>query len=366
MTPKLINFGFSEFFQQNYSKLNRPEWSPLRVISQAAGLYRLYSPIKERDYFGKVSGKIRWQVESGGDSQFELPVVGDWCCCELIEGSAPDMHLRIEALLPRRSSLKRKAPTDRGGSQIFAANIEEVWCVCSLDHDLSFERIDRMMSLILEGGAQPRIVLTKADLLDGARWDETLKKIADRFPGVPVSLTSIHDRYSIEELEKSLCPSHTIVIVGSSGVGKSSLVNALLGENRMATQAVRTEDSKGRHTTTHRELLRLKCDAMLIDTPGVREWQILSEHEAPGGFSDIEEVARNCRFGNCQHETEPGCAVREGLRTGLLQNERWLSYQKLSRELAHQNRKGNKELQSSQKKKWKKMHMDQRKRNKYS
>ncbi len=354
-----ILWGWNPFFESFYLKetesLKDP--CPLRVVSELSGVYRVFCPRLNKEFFAKVSGKLRWAA----DDRESLPVVGDWVFCDLAVESKDT--LRIEGVLPRKSLLKRKAPTDRGGNQIFAANVEEVWIVSSLDNDFSESRMDRILSLVSEGGAIPRMVLSKIDLVSAEDQSNWLLRLADRFPGIPVHCLSNLDPESVAELRKNLKSALSFVVVGSSGVGKSTLINGLLGRHYLKTQAAREDDSKGRHTTTNRELLQVPGGALLIDTPGVREWQLTDDSEVSGGFQDVEALAVKCRFSDCKHAKEPGCQVQAALANGSLDHGRWNSYLKLHREIQHQSRKGSKALQSEQKKKWKKIHQEVRKKN---
>lgn len=259
----------------------------------------------------------------------ERPAVGDWV---LLEGK------RIVALLPRHTAIKRGAAGEHYHQQVIAANIDTVFIVCGLDADFNPRRIERYL-LLVGGGAQtaapqPVIVLTKADKTEyGPDAVATLEELAVQ--GVPVHAVNAKDPASVAVLEQYLGPGRTAVLVGSSGAGKSTLTNTLLGIEKMKTAAVRENDSRGRHTTTHRALIPLPSGACLIDTPGMRELKPTGEEDlGEGGFADIEALAGQCRFRDCSHQREPGCAVRAAIERGELDEERFLNYLKLRDEVA--------------------------------
>lgn len=252
--------------------------------------------------------------------------VGDWV---LLEGQ------RIVALLPRRTAIKRGAAGEHYRQQLIAANVDVVLVVCGLDADFNPRRIERYLLLVRGGGAQPVVVLTKADR-PGADPDAALAALADiAAQDVPVIAVNAKEPDSVAALATWLRPGATAALVGSSGAGKSTLTNTLLGEQRMKTAAVREHDARGRHTTTHRALIPLPSGACLIDTPGMRELKPTGEETlADGGFADIEALARQCRFRDCRHAREPGCAVREALESGALAPGRHANYLKLRDEVA--------------------------------
>jgi ribosome biogenesis GTPase / thiamine phosphate phosphatase len=226
-------------------------------------------------------------------------------------------------------------------AQVVAANVDVVFLVAGLDGDFNLRRIERYVTAIWESGAQPVVVLNKADVRDGDALPALVAEVEAVAMGVPVVALSARAGDGLAALDPHLVPGRTIALVGSSGVGKSTLVNALLGEERLATGAVREDDSRGRHTTTHRELVALPGGAVLLDTPGMREFALWGEGEdggdATGGlaatFADVEAFAAGCRFGDCAHEAEPGCAVRAALADGTLDPARHASWLKLGREL---------------------------------
>jgi ribosome biogenesis GTPase len=258
----------------------------------------------------------------------ERPAVGDFVL--IVPGTPP----QIERVLPRRTVLSRAAAGERHQRQLIAANVDTVIVMNGLDGDLNAARIERYLVLIGESGATPVVVLTKADRAENV--DEAVAALRARVPPhVEILAINAKSADSIAPLVKYLGPGDTAVLVGSSGVGKSTLTNTLLGEARQATSAVREHDSRGRHTTTHRALIMLPSGGCLIDTPGMRELKLTGDEDlAEGQFADIEALARECRFGDCSHQSEPGCAVRAALADGSLDPERWRNYMKLRDELA--------------------------------
>lgn len=256
----------------------------------------------------------------------ERPAVGDFV---LVAPGSPPSIVRI---LPRRTELRRGAAGESHQRQIIAANIDSVFVLNGLDGDFNPSRIERYLLLIQASGAQPVLVLTKADIGDA---ESALDELRNRVPDIAMFALNAKSADSIAPLLQFLGAGQTAVLVGSSGVGKSTLTNSLLGELRQATAAVRESDSRGRHTTTHRALIQLPSGGCLIDTPGMRELKLTGEEEMDQSqFADIDELAQSCRFGDCGHGGEPGCAVRAALASGDLDSARWVSYLKLRDELA--------------------------------
>jgi ribosome biogenesis GTPase / thiamine phosphate phosphatase len=258
----------------------------------------------------------------------ERPAVGDFVLV------APGAPATIERVLPRRSVLSRAAAGERHQRQIIAANIDTVFVLNGLDGDLNPGRVERYLVVVHGSGAVPVVVLTKADRSDEV--DAAIAALRARVdPGVEIVAINAKSPESIAPLLRHLGPGDTAVLVGSSGVGKSTLTNTLLGQSRQATAAVRAHDSRGRHTTTHRALIPLPSGGCLIDTPGMRELKLTGEEALEEGhFADIEALAQDCRFGDCGHRSEPGCAVRTAIEDGRLDPERWQNYLKLRDELA--------------------------------
>ena len=256
--------------------------------------------------------------------------VGDWV---LIREATP--RPQIAALLPRRSTIKRAAAGEHYQQQMIAANIDTVFVVCGLDADFNPRRIERYLLLVRGGGVEPVVVLTKADK-DGSDADASLAALAElAAQGIVAVAVNAKDRDSVAALDPWLGPGRTVVLVGSSGAGKSTLTNTLLGTEKMKTGEVRESDARGRHTTTYRTLIPLPSGACLIDTPGMRELKPTGEEDlADGGFADIEALAGECKFRDCRHAKEPGCAIRAAIDAGTLDRARFANYLKLRDEVA--------------------------------
>ena len=307
-----------------------PQATPARVIEQHRSGY----VVADAPGVGvKAESLPEWQRPRF--PAHERPAVGDWVLLEDATGKRP----RIVALLPRHTGIKRGAAGEHYHQQVIAANIDTVFIVCGLDADFNPRRIERYLLLVGGGGAQtaapePVIVLTKADRTEYA--DDAVEVLADLpAQGVPVFTVNAKDPASVAQLAPWLDPGHTVVLVGSSGAGKSTITNTLLGDERMKTGEVRESDSRGRHTTTYRALIPLPAGACLIDTPGMRELKPTGEEDlADGGFADIEALAAQCKFRDCSHDREPGCAVRAAIDSEELDEGRFLNYLKLRDEVA--------------------------------
>jgi len=292
-----------------------------------------------------VSGSFRFSALA----QSDFPTVGDWVA---LDGEI------IGAVLPRRSVFKRMASdaTRRGAGlddeQIMASNIDVALLVAGLDNDFNLRRIERYLAVAWSSAITPVVVLNKSDLADDV--DGRLVAVDAVAPGVATIPVSAWTGDGLDDLRAHLRPGTTAAILGSSGVGKSTLVNALLGEQRQATAAVRDGDSRGRHTTTHRELFELPGGALLVDTPGIRALEVLGADEGvETAFDDVVAIAADCRFSDCRHEGEPGCAVRAALDDGRLSETRLASHRKLERELARAARDGDPRARAEHRRTWK-------------
>ena len=256
-----------------------------------------------------------------------FPTTGDYVMVNYIDNG----DSQILATLPRRTVFSRREPGPIPRDQAVAANFDYVFIMQSLNLDFNPKRLERYLTLGWQSGAAPVILLTKADLVED--YCDYLTHVERVAAGVNIHVVSAHTGYGMQRLNAYLQPGKTVVLLGSSGVGKSSLVNALAGEEIMTVNAIREDDSKGRHTTTHRQLIRLKSGAMIMDTPGMRELGMWDVSVGLGdAFSDVEQFIGKCRFSDCKHETEPGCAIKAAIATGELDASRWESYRKLKEE----------------------------------
>lgn len=329
MNALMTNYGFTESFKNEAENLkydikNFEHLSPARILSQEKGFYRIICEKGEK--LAQISGKFRFRTVSPAD----YPAVGDFV---LIHRNDDGDTAIIESILPRKSCFLRKAAGIIQQEQVVAANIDTVFLCMALNNDFNLRRLERYISIGWDSGATPVIVLTKSDLCDdlGAR----LTDVASVAPGVDVVVTTAVKNDGYAELLPFISAGKTVAFIGSSGVGKSSLINCLTGEDLQKTNDLRNDD-KGRHTTTRRQMMMLSNGCMLIDTPGMRElgmWDNQSGIEKT--FEDIEALSLSCRFRDCSHSGEPGCAIKKALADGELTAERWQSYQKLRAENAY-------------------------------
>jgi ribosome biogenesis GTPase len=320
----LIELGWNEHFSRLFEPYRLEGLCPGRVVAQ----HRERSAVvgERGEFLAEVAGRFRHRTADPAG----YPTVGDWVAVETLDSGRGVIH----AVLERRSSFVRKSagrPTD---AQVAAANVDTVFLVTGLDGDFNLRRIERYLTAAWDSGASPVIVLNKCDLRDDPA--AAVAEVEAIAPGVPVIAVSAVDGSNVERLRACLAPGMTAALLGSSGAGKSTLINRLLGRDRLPTGPVRDSDSRGRHTTSRRELVALDGGALLIDTPGMREIQLWADEESlVRTFNDVEEIAARCRFTDCRHGNEPGCAVQEALADGTLDPGRFESYLKQRRELRH-------------------------------
>lgn len=339
----LQNLGWDSFFESALRRCAGDRPTPGRIAREDAGRYLVL--LEEGECTAELAGRLKHQAVSGA----ELPAVGDWVALRHAEAELPI----ITEVLPRKTVFSRKAAGVVTEEQILAANVDTVFLVSGLDHDFNPRRIERYLTAAWESGASPVIVLNKADLT--ADLASAMGEVEAIAIGAPVVAISALEGGGLDSLAGWLNPGSTIALLGSSGVGKSTLTNALLGEARQRTGSVREGDSRGRHTTTRRELVRLPSGALLIDTPGMRELQLWGEDaDAGSAFPDLVELARSCRFRDCGHRSEPGCAIVQAVSRGDLDPARVAAWHKLERELAHFARRHDARAQSLEKARWKK------------
>ncbi|HEV3198019.1 MAG TPA: ribosome small subunit-dependent GTPase A [Bryobacteraceae bacterium] len=300
---------------------------------------------------GEVSAEASGALWYRTPDRASMPVAGDWVAARLV---AADQAI-VEAVLPRRSCFSRRAAGRREEQQPVAANIDLVFLVCGLDGDFNLRRLERYLTLAVESGTSPVIVLHKADVSDDLSL--RVEKTAAVAGTAPVVVSSARDTGGLDGLTAFLAPGRTVALLGSSGVGKSTIVNHLVGEGRMRTQEVRMQDSHGRHTTTHRELIALPQGGALIDTPGMRELQLWAGQESVDRtFEEIVAIAADCRYRDCSHSGEHGCAVEAALAEGRIEPERWESYRKLAAEAHRHELLADPIAAQEQKRKLKRMH----------
>ena len=304
---------------------------PARVAAELNHIYRLWTA--EGEILAEATGRMRHEAAG----RHELPAVGDWVAFRPDPSAAPGAgrsasHARIEAILPRTSVFTRKVAGSETKQQVVAANIDTVFLVTSLDRDFNPRRVERYLLLAAQSGARPVIILNKTDIA-GSHVQEAIDAIGEVARAVAVHAISAKTTEGLDSLAPYLDRGQTVALLGSSGVGKSSIINALAGEELLRTRTVRESDSRGRHTSTHRQMVRLPAGALLIDTPGMRELQLWDVGETLNqAFDDVDALAPGCRFRDCRHKTEPGCAVKAAVAAGTLPAERYESFLKLQAE----------------------------------
>lgn len=339
----LTDLGWSPFWEALFEPHTKEALTPARVVRSDRGS----SLIATADNLIRAKPSVRLIKESKDPS--DLPVVGDWVAVDTSEDLEVPL---INTVLERKSAIIRGDPGKRSESQALAANIDTVFVVAPIAEEPNLRRIERELSLAWDSGAIPIVVLTKADLSPDAQ--ASLAAVQDIALGVDVLLVNALDQESASQLLTHFSDHRTAVLIGPSGSGKSTLINGMLGEERLATRDVRVRDGKGRHTTVARELIKIEGHGVIIDTPGIRAIALTGSEEGIASvFPDIEEHAASCRFRDCTHTSEPGCAVLAAIESGDLPSERLASYHKLVREARAAARKTDARLRAEEERKWK-------------
>ncbi len=346
----LISIGWDPAFEPSNP-------APGSIIGRVGVEHRgAYTVFTERGLItASIPGRMRHEAMGGG----ELPAVGDWVLMEPLDGEARSI---IHSILPRKSRFSRKVAGEVTKEQVVAANVDTVFIVTALNQDQNLRRVERYLALAWESGALPVVVLTKADLCDDVLG--AIAEFASVAPGVDIHAVSVLTDLGVEELNTYLNGNRTIALLGSSGVGKSTLVNRLAGSS-MLVKNIRS-DGKGKHTTTHREMIVVPGGGVIIDTPGMREVQLWDADEGLGTtFADITAYAADCKFNDCAHHGEPGCAIAAALASGELDAKRFESYKKLEKELEFLERRQSKRLQHEEARKYRKLSSEARARTRH-
>jgi ribosome biogenesis GTPase len=335
-TP-LDALGWDDRLEEAFATYAALGLRPARVAAEHRGAYVVRS--EEGELRAGVRGRLRDDSLFGGG----LPAVGDWVALL----PQPGDRAVVEAVLPRRTAVVRRTAGPEGDEQVLVANVDTLFIVSDLARDLNARRLERYLAVAYESGADPVVVLTKLDLCADPTAILTAEAVAI---GIPVLAVSNVTGEGLDALEGRLLPRRTVALIGSSGVGKSTLINRLAGDELFAVADVR-RDGRGRHTTRHRELVALPGGALLVDTPGLRELQ-LWEGDLDSAFEDVLHFAERCRFGDCAHDREPGCGVRAAIASGELEATRLASYRKLQRELAAVEARRDRRVRAEQKRRW--------------
>lgn len=321
----LEDLGYSPFFESERVKLGLSGQPVARVFAQHKGSYTVRTP--EKSYYAKITGKQIFEAAS----KEELPAVGDWVAISILN----DEQASIRAILPRKTILKRKRG-NKDGTQVIASNIDEAFIVEAVDRDYNLNRFERYLALAEEGGVKPVVVLNKTDLLSPADLERILAELNHRFPGTDIVTTSVVSREGLDALGGLIHKGKTYCFLGSSGVGKSSLTNQLLGEQSIQTEEIGSRSGRGKHVTTARQMYFLDKGGIIIDNPGMREVGIAdASRGVEGSFDEISELGRNCKYNDCTHTQEPGCVVINAVNEGKLDGQKYANYLSLRKESAY-------------------------------
>ncbi|URN96290.1 MAG: ribosome small subunit-dependent GTPase A [Candidatus Pristimantibacillus lignocellulolyticus] len=351
---KLEDLGWNPYFENQIAEKNYSRNQLGRVVAEYKHLYKVHS--EDGEYLAEVTGKLRHQATN----RAMFPAVGDWVVVRELVGESKKL---IQEILPRHSKFSRKVAGGVTEEQIVAANVDTLFLVNALNHDFNVRRIERALILAWEGGAQPVIILSKGDLCDDIA--SKISEVESVALGVPTHVITAIEEDGCEAVRQYIQPGKTIALIGSSGVGKSTLINRILGEEIQRVNEVREGDDRGKHTTTHRQLLLIPEGGIIMDTPGMRELQLWDADDGvTSTFEDVDNLIAQCRFNDCNHNNEPGCAINAALSSGELAQSRYNNYLKMNRELAYINSKASDNLKHVQKSKGKQISMFLKSKNK--
>jgi ribosome biogenesis GTPase len=323
---KLENLGYDSLFNDHFTSLNRQDLDPARIIAVNKGNYSLIGET------GKINGELSGKFMFNSDSALELPTTGDWVAASFFDQNSPAI---IHEILPRKSILKRRDPGKKLDYQLIAANIDTAFIIQALDTNFNLNRLERYLAMVSDGGIIPVILLSKSDLLSSNQLEEIKSQIGRVNSKYQWFIFSNKTMDGISDIHKLLLPQKTFCLLGSSGVGKTTLLNTLIGEEKFRIEEVRQKDNKGRHTTSYRQLIVLENGSLLIDTPGMRELGIIAlESGISDTFEDIEKMSLECKFTDCTHTNEQGCALLESIQQGTLDQKKYDNYMKIKKETA--------------------------------
>jgi ribosome biogenesis GTPase len=344
MAVDLAELGWGEPFASAFEPQAALGRGPGRVVAEDRGLYLVATTGGE--IRAAITGRLRF--EAGGNPA-AFPAVGDWVALDVREDGGT-----IQALLPRRTAFSRLAPGEETYTQVLGANIDVVFIVTSLNREFNVRRLERYLSAVWESGARPIVLLSKADLAEDLEGSRLAAEASA--PGVPILVVSAFDGTGIDDVRALMAPGRTVAVVGSSGVGKSTLINTLAGQDLQTVSEVRLDDARGRHTTSRRQLIHLGGAGLILDTPGMREFALLDDVGLATSFADVESAAVTCRFRDCAHRSEPGCGVRAAIASGALAVERLEAFGKLEREAAAAERRVDAVARIEERRRWKVIH----------
>ncbi|MGM0411515.1 MAG: ribosome small subunit-dependent GTPase A, partial [Bacillota bacterium] len=324
----LKNIGFNDYVEAQFNSIGNTNDKIARISGEYEKIYKIITEYGEKT--AEISGNMKYNAKG----RFDYPAVGDWV---IVKGRKNSDKYIIKKIVPRKTKVSRKVAGKKSEEQIISANMDYIFIMSGLKSDYNVNRLERYLTIAWDSGAKPVIILNKADLCNLNEIEKKKNKIAEIAFGVPVHVISCKENRGLEEINKYLSSGITISLLGSSGVGKSTLINLLIGKTKQKTNNTRYSDGKGKHTTTSREIIIIPDKGVIIDTPGMREIQLWNnESGISSTFADIEKLSKGCKFNDCTHTHEPDCAVKKAIEDGDLNKERLNNFHKMKREMRYQ------------------------------